>query len=84
MDGNCNLLNRIQNLSALLSTDKDSAGELFPTLDSALKAKYGPFGESPEDNTKDDWRSRKAKVELGLFSLEKNRECHGFSCPLNL
>lgn len=54
MDGICYLLNRIQNLSALLSTDKDSDGKLFPTLDSAFKAKYGPFGESPEDNTKDD------------------------------
>jgi len=54
MDGICSLLNRMQNLSALLRTDKNSAGELFPTLDSAFNAKYGPLGESPDNNTKDD------------------------------
>lgn len=53
MDDICYLLNRIQNLSVLLSTEKDIAWEQFPTLDNAFKAKYGLFGESPEDNTKD-------------------------------
>lgn len=54
MDGICYLWKGIQTISAPLSTDSDSAGELFPTSNSTLKANYGPFGESPEGNIKDD------------------------------
>lgn len=88
MDGAYDLLKRTQNLSARLSIDKNSTGWLFLTSVSAFKAKYGPSGENPEENTKDDQRSRKyvirANVDLRLFGLQRNTKHHAFRCHFNL